>query len=120
MEVLEEWDHFMQNICGYITRVIVGVGGKRGVAKIWRVDVTASFPMGSRLGGLQVESSGALFFGSGAKMTHLPRQVTSLLGYKTDSRNATLPCSNSCKRTSAVCCFRPTRPATESLRIEAE
>ena len=41
MEVLEEWDHFMQNICGYIARVIVRVGGKRGVAKIWLGDVTA-------------------------------------------------------------------------------
>ena len=65
------------------------------VAKIWLGDVTASFSMGSRFEGVQVESPGALFFGSDARMTHLPRQVTSPLGYKTDILNVTLPCSNS-------------------------
>ena len=85
------------------------------VAKIWLGDVTASFLRGSPFGGTQVDSPEALSSGSGARVTHLPRHVTSPRGYLMDNLHVTLPLLCKRRKTSAVGIFCPTRPATSGF-----
>ena len=80
------------------------------VAKIWLGDVTASISMGPCSEGVQVESPEAPSSGSGARMTHLHRHVTSPLAYLNGQFAPCLPLLCKQKKSSAVGIFvRPDR-----------